>query len=238
MDELLRRASELHDRCESACIVTHTAFLTPAEAYAIECRKWDNIYMFGDERKVAFFLPYYMNADELDAGEYISAIAAETKFASPSHRDYLGAILALGIKRECVGDIYVDGETAQFYVLRQVKEHILMNLDRVGRYGAKLAEIELSRVKLPEREYKELSFTVKSPRLDAVAAGMFSLSRTGVLPLIEAKSVSLNYSECTKPDAQIEDGDIISIRGYGKGRVSFGGVSKKDRLFITAEIYK
>lgn len=78
-----------------------------------------------------------------------------------------------------------------------------------------------------------------SPRLDAVCAGMFRLSRTEAARQIEAGFVSLNYEECLKTDVPVREGDVLSLRGKGKGRLlTFGGNSRKGRIFVTTEIYK
>lgn len=98
--------------------------------------------------------------------------------------------------------------------------------------------IALSDVPVPERRVKNISFTVKSLRLDAVTGDMFGISRTTAAELIRIGAVSLNYSICEKPDAPVREGNILSVRGKGKGRISeIGGRSKKDRLFVSAEIY-
>ena len=76
-----------------------------------------------------------------------------------------------------------------------------------------------------------------SMRLDAVTAGMFNLSRTACARQITEGNVSLNYSVCMKTDAAVEEGDVISLRGHGKGTVSgLGGSSRKGRQFVEAEI--
>lgn len=78
-----------------------------------------------------------------------------------------------------------------------------------------------------------------SPRLDAVIAGIFGLSRTGSGKLICEGLVSVNYRECLKPDREVLEGDIISVRGYGKAVLSgTGGKSRRGRTFLNAEIYK
>ena len=78
-----------------------------------------------------------------------------------------------------------------------------------------------------------------SPRLDAVCAGMFRLSRTEAARQIEAGAVSLNYDECLKTDAQVGEGDVISLRGAGKGKLAeIGGSSRKGRQFVTVEVYQ
>lgn len=169
----------------------------------------------------------------------ISALRARAHFASPTHRDYMGAILGLGIKREWLGDIWVNGEEAVIFVMQTVERHIADGLEKVGRYGVKLQRAELNELTPPERKVKRVSFSVKSMRFDAVLAGMFGLSRTAAASHIAAGEASLNYSECLKNDALVSPGDIISLRGCGKGAVSeLGGLSRKGRLFVEAEIYK
>lgn len=245
-DELLRRAADLAERCERTASVTHTAFLTPAEQFALS--KWAKtadckMLLCGGhpncERKAAFFLPFYMQEDELCPAEYICALTAKAGFGEPAHRDYLGAALGLGIKREWLGDIWVSGDTATIFCLPSVERHLLDGLSKVGRYGVKTGKAELNDLKAPERKVKKVAFSVKSPRFDAVCAGMFNLSRTAAAEHISAGDASLNYSVCMKLDALVNEGDVISLRGCGKGVVGApGGTSKKGRQFISAEIYK
>ena len=159
-------------------------------------------------------------------------------FGSPGHRDYLGAILGLGIERDRIGDILLFDDYAYVLCLSTVASAITQNLDKVGRTSVKAEMIALSNVPVPERRVKNISFTVKSLRLDAVTGDMFGISRTTAAELIRIGAVSLNYSVCEKPDAPVREGDILSVRGKGKGRISeIGGRSKKDRLFVSAEIY-
>ena len=78
-----------------------------------------------------------------------------------------------------------------------------------------------------------------SMRLDAIAAGMFHLSRTEAARQIEAGALSLNYEECLKTDKSVQEGDILSLRGAGKGKIlGTGGTSRKGRLFVYAEVYQ
>jgi len=120
-----------------------------------------------------------------------------------------------------------------------VARHIALNLDHIGRYGASSSETPLSEVPAPHREMKERSFTVKSARLDAVAAGMFNISRTRAAELITQGLVQLNYRECLRTDAPVAEGDVLSARGFGKGSVkNVGGTSRKGRIFVLAEIYQ
>ena len=109
----------------------------------------------------------------------------------------------------------------------------------MGRCGVRVEEIALSELPHKARQSEERSFTLMSLRLDALCSGMFRISRTEAARQIAAGNVSLNYTECLKGDRSVKEGDIVSLRGAGKGRLKeLGGSSKKGRLFVTAEIFK
>ena len=245
--DLIKRANDLASRCDRSSCVTMTAFLTPAEQQEIESRGSFpggdcSLFLFGGakdcERRVCFFLPYYLDRESFDASEYMGAVRIQSYFGAPEHRDYLGAVLALGIERDRVGDIIVRGDTAYVFCLRTVLPVLLNELDKVGSCGVKPEEIPLAEVPAPEKKVNLLNFTVKSLRLDAVTGDLFGISRTQAAELIRLGAVSLNYVVCEKPDAPVAEGAVISIRGKGKGKVTeVGGRSRKDRLFIKAERY-
>ena len=244
-EEILKRAEDLARRCENRGVPTNTGFLTPAERYALEhdpALRMAKIVFHGGypeaERTMAFFLPDWMEADALDASEHICAIRLTAAFGEPGHRDYMGAILGMGVGREWVGDIVVEGHEAITLCQPSVLRHLL-SIDKVGRYGVKAVEIPLDEIPVREKRTEERRFTVMSPRLDAVAAGLFHLSRTECARQIAMGTLSLNYSECLKPDAPVKEGDVLALRGAGKGRVvEIGGSSRKGRMFVTAELYK
>ena len=243
-EELLRRAEDLASRCERSGTVTNTGFLTPAQCWEIE--RWRpqgadcTLLLHGGypeaERKVAFFLPDWMGSEDFDPGEELCAIQLTARFGSPGHRDYLGAALGLGIGREWLGDILIDGETAWLFCLPSVKQHLLLNLDKVGRWGVKTREVPLSAVPVRNKALREITFTVKSPRLDAVCAGIFGFSRAAAAEAVAQGLVSLNYAACQKPDAPVHAGDVISLRGKGKGYVLEAGEkeTRKGRLLVKA----
>lgn len=241
-NDLIRRAEDLAARCERTSSVTATGFLTPAERVELQnapaLRGLPAVYSGGGtecERTCAFFLPFYLSAEDFDASEYISAVHFRSYFGEPGHRDYLGALLALGVRREWVGDIRIRGTDAWVFCLPSVCQ-TLAALDRAGRYTVRGEEVALSDVSEEGAKTETVSFTVQSLRLDAVSAGLFRLSRTAAAELIRLGSVSLNYLPCMRPDAAVHDGDVISVRGKGKGTVTdTGGRSRKDRIFVTAE---
>lgn len=241
--EFYRRIDDLADRARRRGVVTRTAFLTPAEQYALRQYHRDgDMVLFGGqadcERQAAFFLPEYMGSEDFDPAEYIEALRLEAHFGTPGHRDYLGAALGLGITREALGDIRIDGEAAYLFCLPTVRPLLLEELRKVGRVSVTVTPCALQDVPAPALRTKALSFTVKSLRLDAVAGALFGLSRTAAAEEIRLGAASLNYAVCDKTDAPVKAGDVISLRGRGKGRIlSLGGRSKKDRLFVEAEVF-
>ncbi len=244
--ELLKRAEDLRERCERSAGLTRTNFLSPAERAQLErwaghtpdCRILFHGGAADCERTAAFFLPFYMRPEDFDPSEHLCALRLTAHFGSPGHRDYMGALLGMGIGREWLGDIRVKENTAVIFCLPSVKRHLL-SIDKVGRCGVTAEELPLADVPAPEKRVKGKRFSVMSPRLDAVTAGLFGLSRTEAARQISAGNVSVNYLESDKPDTAVSEGDVISLRGAGKGKITgTGGTSRKGRLFICAEVFQ
>lgn len=244
--ELIKRVQDLARRCDKSGTVTNTGFLTPAEQYYIQHQPMGGLdckicFRGGAEeceRAAAFFLPDYLEEEYFDPSEYIKVIRLTAHFGTPGHRDYMGALLGMGVGREWVGDIWVIENVAYVFCLPSVLRHLL-SIDKVGRCGVTAEEIALDKVPQRQIQMKSKSFSVMSMRLDAVAGGMFDLSRTEAAKHINAGNVNLNYEQCLKTDAQVHEGDIISLRGAGKGTITgTGGTSRKGRLFVYADIYK
>ena len=192
----------------------------------------------GCERQAAFFLPEHMAAEDFDPAEHIRAVKLQAHFGAPGHRDYLGAALGLGITRESLGDIRIFDDVAYLFCLPTVEPLLLEELKKVGRISVTPSPCPLAEVPAPLIQVKTLSFTVKSLRLDAILGGMFGLSRTAAAEQIRMGLASLNYAPCERTDAAVKEGDVISLRGRGKGCLkAVGGRSKKDRLFVEAEVY-
>lgn len=242
--DLCKRLDDLAARCDRSGSVTATAFLTPAEQYAAQnhrpgadCRMVLHGGVDGAERACAFFLPDWMDDAGFDPAEHLRCVRIEAHFGAPGHRDYLGALLGMDVRREWLGDLLIDGSTAHVLCLKSVEAHLL-TIEKVGRCGVTAAAVPLSEIPVPERRTRAVSFTVQSPRFDAVLAGLFHLSRTQAAGRIRVGDAQLNYSECLRPDAEIAPGDIVSLRGSGKAAVkAVGGQSRKGRLFVEGEVY-
>lgn len=240
--DICQRAEDLVKECERKNRITFTAFLTPAEQAEIENQHYSNIYFYGGledaERRRAFFLPEYIDKKEYDFSSFISVFSAKFQFAQLTHRDFLGAILNTGIKRECVGDIYVHDNEAYFVVTKEIASYLLTNLTKVGRIGIVLNEVLPDLIRKNESIFHEHNFTVNSSRLDSVAAGLFQTSREDMSKKIKLGIVALNHLICVDVSKEVHSGDVISVRGMGKAEiVDFGGVSRSGRIFVTGRRY-
>jgi RNA-binding protein YlmH len=149
-----------------------------------------------------------------------------------THRDFLGAVLGLGLRREKIGDILLVGEgKAQVVVHPEILSFLLTNWVTVGNHSVRLREIAAEELTPAPPRVKEIKTTVASMRLDSVASSGFGLSRSKLTPLIRANQVKLNWQSVTSAGATVKEGDIISLAGRGRVEVAeLRGESKKGRI--------
>ena len=160
------------------------------------------------------------------------------KFTVLTHRDYLGAIMGLGLKREMVGDIKVTDEGADVFCLKSSAEYICDNLKKSGR-GSVVGEIlSVDAFNSAEDKYELLFTTVSSLRLDGVVAAFFNLSRSTAAETVNKGLVYVNSSQCLKGDFMLKEGDKLVLRGKGKTVLTeIKGTSKKGKIKIEYKRY-
>lgn len=153
-----------------------------------------------------------------------------------THRDFLGCIMSLGISRETVGDIIVGDGFAVVFVTGVAAE-LVLSLEKVGRTGVK-ASLGFDKALLPQQEYSSIEAYVSSLRFDCVVSAAVKLSREKAALLIRRGLCELNYMSSVSPDKKLEEGDVFSVRGYGKFFLSsIGEPTRKDRLRIVIMKY-
>ncbi len=154
-----------------------------------------------------------------------------------SHRDFLGSLMALGLKREAVGDILVENGRAVVFLTNEIKDFVLSEVSKIGRTGVTLSEGYL--LPLPEtNKLIEVTDTVASNRLDCVVSSVASVSRGVANELIEQGLVSVNSVVCQKSTKLVSEGDILTVRGKGKFTVcSLSGKTKKQRTVLVFKKY-
>ena len=190
------------------------------------------------ERQRLIIFPDYMSAEEIDQGLAFFNIKANLKFMELSHRDYLGAILGLGIKREKVGDLFPVEDGCQIIVDFAISPFIVMHLKKIHRVKVEVQQIRAEALVLPEEKVKEIKTTVSSMRLDVVASAGFGLSRSEAVKDIESEKLKLNWGVCTDSSRKVKENDVISIRGQGRIKVEeIYGETRKGRVSILLKKY-
>lgn len=178
-----------------------------------------------------------------DGGEISDAVCAveisSEGFRDLEHKDYMGAILGLGIKRELLGDIVAaEGGPAVAFLLKSAVSFVEENLEKAGREGVKVEPAELPEGYRIPREFEVMTDTVMSLRLDGLVKSLCKLSREDAAALVEKGEVTLNYIVETEKDAPVSKGDVISVRGHGKFIYDGDrGVNRRGRIRFDARKY-
>ena len=159
----------------------------------------------------------------------------ELDSASASHRDILGSLMSLGIKRCKIGDIVIDNR-AYFEVKNEITPYILSNLLKIKNKNVKpyIYEGEIEKT----YNFSELFLTVSSLRADCIVGSLIKLSRENAKEYILSGNLSINSKAFDNPSKPINEGDVISLKGFGKYIFSeISGTTKKDRLRIIIKKY-
>lgn len=262
LDEEKLFIARFDDKAEEAskkCMMTSTGFMDmhcrslvknrriPADIKAVFYAPGED-----DERCIAVFLPEYIDAScyeelknyfkENKSEDPVRLLRVEKDRFSPeiSHRDYLGALMGLGIKRETTGDIKVDKEGCTVACLEKNAGFIKDNLTKAGRAGLTVKEVDYYEMSdSAAKSGVPLSFTVSSLRLDSVVKNGFNLSRGDAVKLIEQGLVFLNDVECLKPDKKIIENDKIVLRHRGRFIVGdCSKITKKGRIAVEVVAFK
>lgn len=223
-EELLKkRLMELCEKAYNQNIYTYTHFLNEYEQSIYQDMKQELAY-----------------AHPILVGGHKYFTRAVVMFGSEelSHRDYLGALMNLGIERHLIGDILIDGRYAYIFCMEHIIGVIKEQLDQVRYTRVFVEEVSWEETGYVQK-YKKKEGFVASMRLDVLVSQAFSLSRNISEKLLKSQKVFHNGKMCLSGGQKIKQGDIISVRGYGKFLVEdLGKTSKKGRQFITLAIFQ
>lgn len=236
-----KRLTELSHRAFERGYTTFSDFLNLEEISLLKSLHTESEYnLYGGydnaDRCVASF-------GECEEYQYpISCIKIEPanqKFADElSHRDFLGALMNLGINRSTLGDIIITNNTGYLFCLNNIKEYILQNLDRIKHTTVRCTESVLP-AEIAEKKPEPVELTVSSQRVDITVAAVFKLSRNTVTQLVNQEKVFINSKIAYKESLTLKSGDIVSVRG--KGKFIFDGEirqTKKNKSVIGIRLYK
>ena len=256
VQNLEKRFAELSRLAYQRDIITYSDFLNLNEQNILHTlpkdRLFTRIVSFGGyemaERQMAAFIPdalYLRYGKKEFTGTEISypfcaleITPVNVKFAEKlTHRDYLGAVLNLGIERSRTGDILPGENGALMFVHDDIAEYVRNELSRIRHTSVKVSQVPLSDVSyMPKME--EVRGTVASVRLDSLLSLAFSQSRSKLTGLISGAKVYVNGRLITSNGYQPQEGDIISVRGMGKFRYEYAGArTRKNRVSVVIAKY-
>lgn len=244
---MTKRVQELAEQCWQRDIPTCTGFLDLEEQTVFHSVQSSlppvSLRISGGfaeaERKAVCFLPSYADPDAAEVLPFslIKIAPRDLRFAEVlTHRDYLGAIMHLGIERACIGDIIVKPDGAYVYCLKRMETFICSNLIRVRHTEVICAPcLETT---APQPEMKPVTGSAASMRADVLVGMAFRLARGKAAELIASGRVFSDGREVTQPGRELKPGMVISVRGMGKFRVKeVLGETRKGRQMVTLELF-
>ncbi len=194
-------------------------------------------YKKAERKRIAIF-PEYLFPDNIDLPVSILKISGNFNFQSVNHKDFLGSLMGLGIKRKKVGDLLVLDDFAQIIVAEEIKEFIKLKLNKVHEVPVEIEEINSDDLIIPSSNTKDIKATVASMRLDAVASAGFGDSRSKISRDIKNDKLKLNWKPVNDPAHGVEIDDLISIKGRGRVEVfEKRGISNRGRIKLLLKRY-
>ena len=156
-----------------------------------------------------------------------------------SYKDYLSGLMKIGIKREKFGDILVNDYGAYIIISKTLEKYIIENLNELTRFSkSKIELIDISDIEIPKAKFEQRTITVPAMRLDSIVGELANISRTMANEIIEQERVFVNYENETRKSKEINENDIIVIRGKGKFKiVKINGITRKGKNSILIEHY-
>ncbi len=246
--QLRKRFYDLAERSYARDLFTFTGFLGLGDqdvfwqeepklkyaGYALYggCEGADRVMVrFGSSGKLGYEVPFPIVC--------IHIVPLSSKFADDlNHRDFLGALMSLGIDRSTLGDIRAGEKQAYLFCQDTVADFICENLNKV-RHTSVRCTVEEDIGDLAAEEPERISIQVQSVRADAVLARAYNLSREKSLELFRAGKVFVNGRACENNARSLKAGDVLNARGYGKLRLEEGSKeTRKGKLAIEVAVYR
>jgi len=187
------------------------------------------------ERVMLAFYPDFM---EVQKNDFPVVVLCLSNIGTATHRDVLGSVLGLGIKRETVGDIYFNEDRAFVMCEKNAADYILYNLKTVGRQKVEISVCAEDVALSLRHKFELISVIVSSPRLDAVLAAVCRMSRNDAVKHVASENVNVNFKTECNSDKKLSQGDVISVRHHGRFVVeNVLGETRKGRMILEIKKY-
>lgn len=191
----------------------------------------------GAERMRAILYSYDIDKPEIEEYEIaVINIKLSSNKREVNHRHVLGTLMSLGIKRETIGDIVVNGLEVTVFVVKEMVNFILNNIYEINQISCELQEISINEINIVEQSDERL-INVPSLRLDAVIAKVINASRNRAVEVINKGLIQVNHIECLNTSYFLKINDLLSIRHFGRVEImEIVNTTKKERLVVRINI--
>ena len=229
-DLLIAKVLDKKKICNSKNKITYTDFLNEKEQRVIEKNvKLENAFFYGvnenADRKILVFYPEKLTEELVRKSlksvlSGIRIILKNDQIGNYEHKNYLSALIKIGIDRGKIGDILVDDYGADIIAFDMNKEFIIQSLSELTRFRkVNIDVIPIDDIKQKIDRFEESTIIVSSMRIDNIVAELAGCSRTNADEYINSERVFVNYETALKGSKTIFEGDIVTIRGKGKFRI-------------------
>ena len=238
---LKKRLAELSHRAFERSYTTYSTFLNLQEISILKSLKVDSKYsLFGGYENADRCVAAFSN-DEIYSYPIvcIKIKPLQQKFSDKlTHRDFLGALMNLGIERGMLGDIKIINNEGYLFCLDKISQYIVDNLSSIKHTSVKckiIDDIPELFNQIPDEE----EYIVSSLRIDTVVSAVFKMSRNSASQLINQEKIFINSKTVYKDSIQLKEGDVVSVRGYGKFIYSQTvNETRKHKMVVAIRLYR
>lgn len=218
-----------------------TQFLDPAQVCKAEriisqfheVRYLVSCGVYGCERNIIAIFPEDFDEEKLQLPLSGLCVLYKSKFENISHRDVLGALMGIGIKREKTGDIIINEDKCYIICCNDISYYIIMNLNMIKHTSVKAEYIDFDKIERVQDNYREIVSSIASMRLDSILSCGYGESRSSIVHEITRGNVKVNWEEILTPSHVINEGDTVSLKGRGRIKVEkVEGVTRKGRVRV------
>lgn len=246
---LISKVLDKQKFCLTKNKVTYTDFLNQKEKVVVQKNiNLQNYFFYGvcdnPDREVIVFYPEKLNEEivrkTLNKDITVVRIDLPTDLRGKyEHRNYLSALIKIGMAREKIGDILVDDNGADIVIFSINREYIIQSLQQLTRFRkSHIYEINVANIKVKEEKFEERNIIVSSMRIDNIVSELANCSRNKSEELIEEERIYINYELVLKSSKNVNVNDIVTIRG--KGKFIIDGLvrnTKSEKLVIKTRKY-
>ncbi len=245
MDEISTQFINAARFASAKDIARFTRFLDPAQVHeALAVAREHGVFFSAwggydqAERVIGCFHPSDETVERAEFPLMCLGAQFSSRFCHITHRDLLGSFMALGLTRDCIGDIIISDECVYLFVTEQTAPFIAASMTSAGRASLSFKVMDAVPV-IPEPKGTVFSAVVSSLRLDSVLASAYRLCRSDAAAMIRSGLVKVDHLPQERVDFLLKEGALLSVKG--KGRVRFtavNGVTKKQRIGISLFRYE